>query len=63
MFGMKPANTKVDPAAVFKKVIDLAISETIDAHVGSREIASYLRSRAQAIEDAAYRGQYTPPKH
>lgn len=63
MFGMKqPINTKIDHQATFRRSIDLAINAAKDAHVSNRAIISYLRSRAQALEDAAYAGPYTPPR-
>jgi cold shock protein len=62
MFGMKPFNTKVDHVAAFKKIIDMAISEARDAHVGSSAIAAYLRSHAKMLDDQAYQGQYVPPR-
>jgi hypothetical protein len=64
MFGIgSKISAKIDHVAAFKRVVDMAISEARDAHVGSREIVGYLRSRAQALEDQAYAGPYTQPKH
>lgn len=63
MFGIgSKISTKIDHVETFRKAIDAAISAA-DRGVSTRDIVSYLRSRATAIEDQAYRGPYVPPKH
>lgn len=53
-------NTKADdPVTIFRRSIDKVIS---DHGVSTAEVTSYLRHRAQQIEDRNYRGQYAPPR-
>jgi hypothetical protein len=53
-------NTK-DPVTIFRRSIDKAISDATHG-ISTAEVTSYLRSRAQQIEDRNYRGRYTPPR-
>jgi hypothetical protein len=47
-------NTKADPVASFRKAIDAAVSAA-DRGVSTREIVGFLRSRADLLENQAYR--------
>ena len=49
-----PATTKVSPLDDFKRVINHATSEAMDAHVGSRAIVAHLRSQATWLENRSY---------
>lgn len=52
MFGK--ITTKADPKAAFTKAIDKAISDATHG-ISTADVVGYLRSRAQQIEDTAYR--------
>ena len=52
--------TKADPVTTFRRAIDAAISAA-DRGISTAEVTSYLRHRAQQIEDRNYRGANVPP--
>jgi hypothetical protein len=52
---------KADPVTAFRKAINAAITAA-DRGVSTSEMVGYLRSRATALEDQNYRGQYVPPR-
>jgi hypothetical protein len=54
MFGI---TTKADPKATFTNAIDAAVTAA-DRGVSTHDIVSYLRSRAQALEDRAYQAPH-----
>ena len=59
MFGSK--SKSLSPVETFRRAIDAAIAAA-DRGVSTAEVVGYLRSRATAIEDRDYRGQYVPPR-
>jgi hypothetical protein len=59
MFGSK--SKSLSPVETFRRGIDAVIAAA-DRGVSTAEVVGYLRSRATAIEDRNYRGQYTPPR-
>ena len=59
MFGSK--SKSINPVETFRRAIDAAITAA-DRGVSTSETVGYLRSRATAIEDQNYRGQYVPPR-
>ena len=59
MFGSK--SKSLSPVETFRRGIDAVIAAA-DRGVSTAEVVGYLRSRATAIEDRNYRGQYVPPR-